>query len=130
MVEIIDGLDKTEREQAMKKLHEMAHLAPKSIVNLLKQQGLVWQGMNNDFRTIVQRCRECAQYDELGVKSAPLKTITSNQPFSHVQVDLITNIPKDRGFANIFVAVCVMTGYVYLKALKSKSAMIMVATLE
>ena len=36
-------------------------------------------------------------------------------------MDLITNLPKNQGFSAIFVVVDVMTGYVCLKPLKSKS---------
>ena len=50
MIETIDDLEIRERIQLARKIHESAHLAPKSIVAILKQQGFVWAGMNKDCR--------------------------------------------------------------------------------
>lgn len=130
MVEVVDSTEDETNIDHARRIHETAHFAPKSIVAILKQQGLIWKGMNADCRRIVQSCENCAQYDELGVIHPPLKTIMANHPFAHVQVDLITNMPKDRGFAYIFVAVDLLSGYVWMKALRSKTAKTLTTTLK
>jgi hypothetical protein len=67
-----------------------------------------WPGMGTFIRKYIEGCTLCQQMkSDTHPSTPPLTPIPSSVtcPFSHISIDLITNLPESRGFDSVMVVV-------------------------
>ena len=76
--------------------------------------------MWNDIRIVVDSCIQCLRFDVKKEGFHPARTVEADQPWDHVELDLIGPLPvSDAGYSHIMTIVDVCTGYTILRPLKS-----------
>jgi hypothetical protein len=68
-------------------------------------------------------CEQCLQWTNYTARYAPFKSSQPEKPFDVISFDLATGfLPNARGYTCLLVVVCNLTKYVFVRALKEKSA--------
>lgn len=90
------------------------------MTNILKNQGHSWKGMRKDVERFVRSCVTCRRVDWSKNRPQPLIQICADKPWGHVQVDLVTNLPKVGGKTILLVVVDVYSSWCWMKAISTK----------
>ena len=102
--------------------HLLGHFAVETVTKELWHDGYWWPRMRNDIAKHIGQCQECQRFNIVNEGYYPLQSIEANQPWDHIQIDLIGPVPEStNGFQWILTIVDVMTGFTLLRALKNKS---------
>lgn len=89
--------------------------------NKILEDGFWWLKMRSDLKQVVQKCMQCLQFDTHEEGYHPAKSITAEQPWDHIEIDLIGPLPSSqKGHTYILTVVDVCMGYVVLRALKTR----------
>ena len=111
-----------ERVNLLERAHAFGHFSVGTLVKQLWSDGFWWPKMRQDARNIISACVDCRRYDIAKEGFHPIKSIEANEPWDHIQFDLIGPLPESTsGYEWIFTIVDVMTGYVVLRALRTKN---------
>ena len=88
----------------------------------LWQQGYWWPRIRDDLRELVRSCLPCLRFDVKTAGYHPAHSVEAEGVWDHVEMDLIGPLPASQeGYTYIMTVVDVLSGYVVLEALKSKS---------
>ena len=69
----------------------------------------------------IQACSNCQRVNVKREGFHPLQSITADQPWEHITLDLVTTLPPDAGYTNLLVVTDIFSKYVVLHPLKSKT---------
>ena len=112
---------KDRREQLVKDHHALGHFGMESVCQRIQQDGYWWPRMRQDIKKEQQACVKCTRFDVIAEGFHPSKSITADQPWDHLEIDLIGPLPiSQKGCTYILSIVDVCTAYTALRALKSK----------
>ena len=112
---------KDRREQLVKDHHALGHFGMESVCQRIQQDGYWWPRMRQDIKKEQQACVKCIRFDVIAEGFHPSKSITADQPWDHLEIDLIGPLPiSQNGCTYILSIVDVCTAYTALRALKSK----------
>jgi hypothetical protein len=107
--------DLEERRVIIKDAHALGHLGTGSIFNKLWNDGWWWTDMRNDIQDEILQCIPCLRYDVKREGFHPARTITADNCWDHVEIDLILEVPlSENGYQNILTIIDVFTGYTVL----------------
>ena len=74
--------------------HALGHFSTESVVKELWQNGYWWPGMRADIKKIISQCVDCQRFDTVREGFHPMKSIEADNPWDHIQIDLIGPLPK------------------------------------
>jgi len=122
-------LDRDERTQLLKQVHEFGHLGANAMVKAIHERSLTWPKLREDCLKWVSQCAPCQRFNIARKGYHPLKAIHAELPGEHVAIDLASFETSTRGnnFALVMVDIC--TRFVFLEALPNKEARTVAATL-
>jgi hypothetical protein len=105
-----------ERLRLLEQAHEAGHFGQTQLVTRVKSLGYWWPGLYADAEQTVNSCVPCQRYTIATRRYKPLQTILSSAPWTHVQVDCLTNLPvSEDGYTAMLVILCIFTGFVILR---------------
>ena len=111
-----------ERAAMVQRRHLLGHFAVETVTKELWRDGYWWPQMRNEIAQHIQQCKECQRFNVVQEGYYPLQSIEADQPWDHIQIDLIGPVPESvNGFKWILTIVDVMTGFTLLRALKDKT---------
>jgi hypothetical protein len=112
-----------ERRKLIDQAHQLGHFGRDAIQKKLWSDGYWWPKMRKDIQQVVHECDTCKRFVVTKHGYHPMRPITSSQPWDHIQVDTCTNLPPSvDGCTVLLVVICVFTGFVVLRALKTRDA--------
>jgi hypothetical protein len=88
-------------------------------------QRFFWEGLTNDVKKFVSTCHRCQMVNSIALQkgNAQLHSIpVPVKPWSQIGIDLMELKITDEGYKYVCTAICYMTKYVEMKALKQKTA--------
>ena len=93
------------------------------LFNMIWEDGYWWETLWKECKKLTCSCKECMFFN-IGRKGFhPVSTIRACRPMDHVIYDFIGKLRvSERGYCFILIMVCVMTRFVFLKPLRTKSA--------
>jgi transposase InsO family protein len=110
-----------QRNQVIEFHHALGHYGAKMIQDKIRNEGYYWPKMLMDIRKVVQQCQPCMRYNIEQQGYHPAKSITAQNPWDHVQIDLIGPLPiSENGHVYIMTVVDVCTGYTIIRSVKNK----------
>lgn len=119
-----------EKDKLLTDLHQIAHEGSSRLAQRCKLNGHNWPGLHEDCIKHVQSCIQCLRFNITQQGFHPSKTQISNQPMSHVAIDLAGPLPISRGGEKfILVIIDLFSKFIFLHALKEKSAQTIAASL-
>ena len=112
-----------ERAELVKNLHSMQHVGPRMMFQMLLQDGYYWNSMFTDCEKIAGSCMECLKFNVGAGGFSLAKTTSASRPWDHLLWDLIGKLPTSAGGYNfVLIIIDVLTRFVVLKPLRTKSA--------
>ena len=111
-----------EQEEIIKHFHGQGHFGIRQVLNQLRRHAHKWKGMETHVRSHLASCPECQRWNIATKTYIPMRHISSAMPWDHIQFDLITSFDELVFAKYIMVVVDVFTGFVILRALKTKEA--------
>ena len=113
--------DETLRAKLIEEQHALGHFGTKLISDKIKEEGHWWPKMKMNINTYVKECQACQRYNVEREGHHPAKSITAEEPWDHIQIDLIGSLQQsENGCVYIFTIVDVCTAYTVIRALKTK----------
>ena len=91
------------------------------VVNTFKDE-FWWPIMRQDIKSEQQKYVKCARFDVVAEGFHSSKSITADQPWDHLEIDLIGPLPTSKkGYNYILTIVDVCTAYTVLQPLENKN---------
>ena len=110
-----------ECEKIMQETHALGHFSTEMMFRQIWKQGYWWPGIRLHLKTLVQSCLQCLRQDIKHEGFHPSKSITADNVWDHVEMDLIGPLPKSvAGNCWVMTLVDVCLRYTILRALRSK----------
>ena len=110
------------RNKLILEAHLLGHFGINSTYERLREN-FYWYKMLEDIKKVVKSCEPCQRNQKLPIENHPAKTIKVTEIFEIVSIDFTFGFPETVdghiGIANISEY---LTGYPYIKAIKSKNA--------
>ena len=112
-----------ERNEILSSTHAKSHMGENMLFNMIWEDGYWWETLWKECKKLTHSCKECMFFN-IGRKGFhPVSTIRACRPMDHVIYDFIGKLRvSERGYCFILIMVCVMTRFVFLKPLRTKSA--------
>ena len=112
-----------ERKEILSSTHAESHMGENMLFNMIWEDGYWWETLWKECKKLTCSCKECMFFN-IGRKGFhPVSTIRACRPMDHVIYDFIGKLRvSERGYCFILIMVCVMTRFVFLKPLRTKSA--------
>ncbi len=110
------------RPSLIERAHLAGHFGSGAIAKMLILDNKTWKGMRHDIKKHVSKCLSCQRYNIGKHGFHPLKAIHAELPMDHLAIDLKQLPESEGGFNYILVVVDLCTRFVFLRALKTKSA--------
>ena len=112
-----------ERNEILSSTHAKSHMGENMLFNMIWEDGYWWETLWKECKKLTCSCKECMFFN-IGRKGFhPVSTIRACRPMDHVIYDFIGKLRvSERGYCFILIMVCVMTRFVFLKPLRTKSA--------
>ncbi len=115
--------DEREIKKWLEKAHLLGHFGGDSMTRFLKWKGIKIKNLKMRCINYVKSCPDCQNWSNSKVKISPLSAVNSKNVWDHICIDLIGPIPRSKEEYNyIFIAVDVLSRFVVLKPLFTKSA--------
>lgn len=112
-------ISKERKNELLQETHQLAHGSSTKLLIAILRRGINWSSLKKDCEDFCNNCQQCIRYN-LGKSGVhPLKSILSHEPMHHIAIDLIGPLPCNESFSYIFVAIDVLSRYIYLQALPS-----------
>ena len=107
--------------ELMGSIHPRRHRLLQYIASKIREQGYWWPGMLRDIDKQIHSCQACLRFNIEKEGYHPAKSIMANEPWDHIQIDLIGPLPSsESGFCHILTVIDVCTGYTVVRAVKNK----------
>jgi hypothetical protein len=101
--------------------HSIGHFGVESMYRNIWDKGYWWPNIRKDLEYIVKSCSNCQRYDIKRDGYHPSKSVIADNPWDHLQIDLIGPVPTSKdGYSYILTIADVFTGYTVIRALKNK----------
>jgi hypothetical protein len=115
---------KEERTALIEKEHSLGHFGRTAIQSsLFDVHNIWWPKMRDDIQNIISACDECSRFVVRKSGFKPSQFITSDGPWSHIQMDCMTHLPESaQGYTAMLVIVDVFTGFVLAFPIETTSA--------
>ena len=111
-----------EQTSLIEKEHLLGHFSTETTLKKLWRAGYWWPKMRNDIAAKISQCIDCQRFDIAKEGYHPLITINAQEPWDHIQIDLVGPIPESNdGYSWILTIIDVMSGFTLLRPLRSKS---------
>ena len=115
--------DEMKRKRLINRVHEENHVGAKMMFQMLLADDYYWPSMFNDCARVANRCCNCAKFNAARAGFHPMSTIFAGRPWDHIIWDLIGKLPTSvNGYNYVLIIVDVLTRFVVLKLLRTKSA--------
>jgi len=112
----------SERKKILDDVHQEGHVARDQMMRkLVLERQLYWQNMAADVTKRVRQCAPCMKHNVAKWGYHPRRTASAEAPMQRVQIDLM-ELPPCQEYVAILVIICVFSGFLFLRPLKSKSA--------
>ena len=112
-----------ERLKRVLDLHKENHVGGQMMYQMLWEDDLWWESMWKDCMDIAKSCEECIRFNAGKFGFQPMSTICADRPWDHMLMDLIgLLLASEAGYTFILILVDVLTRFVILRPLKTKSA--------
>ena len=112
-----------ERLNLLEKFHSVTHCGYQGLFKLLFKNNFYWHGMKNDCQNFCLQCMNCQRNTIVKTGYDPQTSISASLPMDHIAVDTIGPFPiSSNGYNYVLIAVDIFTRFVFLKALKDKTA--------
>ena len=112
-----------EQRQKITDAHEFGHFGVTATLHRLHRQNDKWPGMKAHVEALLQDCKACQAWTLGKHAFAPLRSSRVRLPWSQLQIDLLTSLPETSdGYKYVLVVICVFSGFVLLRALRTKQA--------
>ena len=112
-----------ERQKIVAERHAETHNGPEMLFRTIFQEGFYWQSLFADCDKECSKCNECLRFNVGKVGFHPLSPLTAAMPWDHIVIDLIGPfLTTEDGYNFILIVVDVLTRFVILRPLRSKSA--------
>jgi transposase InsO family protein len=111
-----------ERASLVKEAHAQGHFGEKAMQHFIDKRGYWWPGMRVDLANVVKMCNACRKYTVVKSGFHPARSVEAFLPGDHYQVDLASFPVSSEGHHFCLVCVDVFSGYLFLRALKTKEA--------
>ena len=112
----------SKRKQLILQAHALGHFGVQQCVKRIVAQGYWWSDIRADVEKEIDSCTACQRFNIAQVGYNPLISIMADEPWDHVEVDLVGPLPKaDDGYEYILTYTDVLTNYTVLRALRSKA---------
>jgi hypothetical protein len=112
-----------DRPDLLREVHALGHFGVHAMYAALQDRGIHWPGMRDACQACVEACDVCAAAQIQRHGFHPARSLRAELPLDHLAMDLAGPLPTTvRGHNYIFVLVDVLTGYTWLRPLKTKSA--------
>jgi hypothetical protein len=103
--------------------HSFGHFGRDAVVKALIYKGLWWPGLRDDVVKELANCDACVRYTVTRSGFNPAQFIISDAPWNHLQLDTSVHLPTaPGGFTALLIIICVFTGFVLLRPIKTTSA--------
>jgi RNase H-like domain found in reverse transcriptase/Reverse transcriptase (RNA-dependent DNA polymerase)/Integrase core domain/Integrase zinc binding domain/Chromo (CHRromatin Organisation MOdifier) domain/Retrotransposon gag protein/Zinc knuckle len=120
----------SERSELIKTEHAFGHFGRDAVCRALIRKNFWWPGMRLDITTELANCDSCTRYTVTRSGFNPAQFITAGGPFHHLQIDNSVHLPAaPGGYKALLVIICVFTGFIILRPIKTTSADIIAAEL-
>ena len=112
-----------EAEQLVQDTHAQGHFGIRSTMAALRREHWLWPGMSALVRRVVASCKPCQAWSMTRQVYHPARSIKSELPWDHIEVDLITSFETtSSGYNYIMVIIDIFTSFCLLRSLKSRDA--------
>ena len=114
-----------DHQQKVADAHSFGHFGVTATIARLKLAGEEWPGMRDMVERVLQNCKPCQAWTQGKHRFAPLLDTSKSVrlPWQQVQIDLLTSLGvTSEGWRYVLVWVDVLSDFVILRALKTKSA--------
>jgi transposase InsO family protein len=124
--ELIDGKKIPpvgERLNLLQGSHALGHFGAEAMVSDLVDAGFYWSSMRDDALELVSKCVQCQRFAVGRRTFHPMKSLLADRPMDHIVIDLLgpwATTPE--GYSFVLVVVDVHSRFVFLRALRDKSA--------
>ena len=110
------------QKSILESVHLLGHFSVEKMYKKIWNDGYWWPGLRSQLTEVVKSCTSCQRFNTVKEGYHPLQTISADMPMDHMEVDMIGPLPESSdGYTQILSVVDVFTGYVVIRALKSKS---------
>jgi hypothetical protein len=114
------------RETLLRMAHSCplaGHLGKNRVYDTL-MRAVFWKGLSEDVKEYIRSCEQCQRFKRAPRPwLKPLTTITQDEPFGSVAMDLVINLPVTAsGARHVAVFTCMFTKRVEAAPLKDKTA--------
>jgi hypothetical protein len=107
----------------IQKEHAFGHFGQQAVFKALWNKGFWWPSIRKEIETELKNCDPCNRYVVIKHGFHPAQFITANGPYEHLQIDTSVHLPESpEGCTALLVVICLFTGFVQLRALKSTTA--------
>ncbi len=115
--------DENEISKWLEKAHLFGHFGGESMKRFLLWKGIKFTNMKNKCIQFVKSCSKCQNWSNSKPKFSPLSSVFAKKIWDHICIDLIGPLPRSsHEFNYIWICVDVLSRFVLLKPLQSKSA--------
>ena len=122
--------DPDKQNGLLEAVHASAHLGTEHMYCKLRTSAYYWPAMCADCHHTVQACPQCLRHTVRKTGFHPLNPVSASLPMDHVAIDLLSpGVTSDNGFNYVLLVVCLLSRFIFLHALHTKSAAEVVARL-
>jgi transposase InsO family protein len=107
----------------MENFHQQGHFATKNTLSMIQAAGHWWPGMRKDIEHFTRSCIQCQRTNIERAGFHPAKSITADNIWDHIQMDLIGPISgSDNHYKYILTVVDVCSSYTVIRPLLDNEA--------
>ena len=103
--------------------HLEGHVGSSAMINKLKADGHAWKHMQELCQEVVRECYSCQVHEAENPEFHELEAVTASLPMDHIAIDCHTMHTPSEGYCVLLSVVDLCTRFVWLRALKDKSAL-------
>jgi len=110
------------RQEILNQVHNEGHFAREQMMKkLVLERQVYWPKMAQDVARRVRQCAACMKHNVAKWGYHPRRTATAEFPMQSLQIDVM-ELPKCNDYVAVLVIICVFSGFLFLRPLKSKTA--------
>jgi hypothetical protein len=103
--------------------HQENHNGPDMMFRAIFREGFYWKSLYTDCEKECGSCDQCLRFNVGKVGFHPLASLSAAEPWDHIVIDLIGPfITTEDGFNFVLIVVDVLTRFIVLRPIQSKSA--------
>jgi hypothetical protein len=112
-----------ERKHLIRQEHLFGHFGRDAIFKSLWHRDIWWPHIRKDIDEELKNCDECMKFTIVKAGYHPARSITSNGPWDHIQIDTSIQLPKSlHDYSTLLIIIDVFSAFIVLRPLKDKAA--------